>query len=160
MVPDDKPLDFDAPDSDQQPAAPSFGDQLSAPPFFPEASAEYNPNEERPQTTPQDFIEQAETPIQAQSEQPPDDFHVYNQTPRTTPPANNPIHESPEPSKPKLTETDLLRERLRRDPLDVSTRQHLIGLAEASGDVDRIQDAYEGLLEIFPNAVRNNNTLV
>ncbi|CAE6450936.1 unnamed protein product [Rhizoctonia solani] len=62
-----------------------------------------------------------------------------------TPPA-------PEPPKQKLTETELLRERLKNDPLDTSVHQRLIGIAEASGDVEKIQDAYEGLLAAFPNA--------
>ncbi|CUA68163.1 hypothetical protein RSOLAG22IIIB_03402 [Rhizoctonia solani] len=58
----------------------------------------------------------------------------------------------PEPPKQKLTETELLRERLKSDPLDTSAHQRLIGIAEASGDVEKIQDAYEGLLAAFPNA--------
>lgn len=70
-----------------------------------------------------------------------------NVTAPNTPPS------APEPPKAKLTETELLRERLKRDPLDASAHQRLIGLAEASGDVEKIQEAYEGLLEAFPNAV-------
>ncbi|CAE6435414.1 unnamed protein product [Rhizoctonia solani] len=73
-------------------------------------------------------------------------------TPDTQDSKPNVAPPTPEPPKQKLTETELLRERLKNDPLDTSAHQRLIGIAEASGDVDKIQDAYEGLLAAFPNA--------
>ncbi|KAF8759051.1 Suf protein [Rhizoctonia solani] len=90
-----------------------------------------------PQVTTQDS--ESLTPIKPSTPDVQDNKH------NATPPA-------PEQPKQKLTETDLLRERLKRDPLDTSAHQRLIGIAEASGDVEKIQSAYEGLLDAFPNA--------
>ncbi|KAG9126214.1 mRNA 3'-end-processing protein rna14, partial [Ceratobasidium sp. 392] len=155
MEPDIKPHDFAASGgASQQAAAPSNSSEQQDQPYSPGASPEFKlPAEDQQVPNLQSLAEQAANALgQFQAEPATDGLQVYNQTPRTTPPTSNHPLETPEPPKPKLTETDLLRERLKRDPLDVSTRQHLIGLAEASGDVDRIQDAYEGLLEVFPDA--------
>lgn len=156
MESDPKPLDSAAPDSVYQPVPTDADHQPNIPQPSGEASRESVPAEDRAQATPPQSLESQISAFvaQARTEQPSGTPQEYGQTPRSTPPTTNPSAETPEPFKPKLTETDILRERLKRDPLDVSTRQHLIGLAEASGDVERIQEAYEGLLEVFPNAVR------
>lgn len=156
MEPDIKPQDFATSDSVPQPVPTDLGDQPNTTPPPGEASRGSAPVEDRAQATPPQILDtQLAGPVaQAKTEQVSGTPQEYSQTPRSTPPVPNPPTDTSEQSKPKLTETDILRERLKRDPLDVSTRQHLIGLAEASGDVERIQDAYEGLLEVFPNAVR------
>ncbi|QRW27609.1 mRNA 3'-end-processing protein RNA14 [Rhizoctonia solani] len=114
--------------------------QLPTPP--PPSSAIPEQLEERPMiSVPQVTTQDSEslTPIKPSTPDVQDNKH------NATPPA-------PEQPKQKLTETDLLRERLKRDPLDTSAHQRLIGIAEASGDVEKIQSAYEGLLDAFPNA--------
>ena len=156
METDLQSFDFSAPENIPQAVPTDVGDQPNTPQSLGAASRESVPAEDRAQATPPQGLEPQLSGIIAQTktEQPSGTPQEYSQTPRSTPPAPNFSAETQEPPKPKLTETDILRERLRRDPLDVSTRQHLIGLAEASGDVERIQEAYEGLLEVFPNAVR------
>lgn len=155
MESDLRALDF-APEGVPQAVPTDVGDQPNVPQSSDTASIEPAPAEDRTQATPpQSFETQLPGVVaQAGNEQPSGTPQEYSQTPRSTPPVANPSTEAQEPPRPKLTETDILRERLKRDPLDVSIRQHLIGLAEASGDVERIQEAYEGLLEVFPNAVR------
>jgi hypothetical protein len=134
-------------EANQQPVTDS-GDQSTTPPPLSGASGEQA--EEKPQVTALQNVAGQTTGHPA----PVKDEHVFdaqdynpNVMGHNTPPT------VPELPKPKLTETEILRERLKRDPLDASAHQRLIGLAEASGDVEKIQDAYEGLLEAFPNAV-------
>ncbi|CAE7226282.1 unnamed protein product [Rhizoctonia solani] len=125
-----------APEATTQPN--SVVEQPTPPP--PGSALVEQPEEEKP-VIPQIEGQEQElsTSVKADTPDPQD-----NKT-NVTPPA-------PEPPKQKLTETELLRERLKNDPLDTSAHQRLIGIAEASGDVEKIQDAYEGLLAAFPNA--------
>ncbi|KAJ1309611.1 hypothetical protein OPQ81_006383 [Rhizoctonia solani] len=129
--------DTPANDATAQQPAPNSIDQQPTPP--PPSSALPEQSEAKPVVVPVIGQEQdISTPINTGT---PDLQDKANLTPT-----------APEPPKQKLTETELLRERLKRDPLDTSAHQRLIGIAEASGDVEKIQDAYEGLLAAFPNA--------
>lgn len=140
-------LQDSTPDVIQQPAT-DFGDQSNTPPY-----SNITPVEQAEEHTPTMALHKVVgqtpgTPTLVKDEH---HFEVPDKKPDVTGHGTPPS--APDPPKLKLTETELLRERLKRDPLDASAHQRLIGLAEASGDVEKIQDAYEGLLEAFPNAV-------
>ena len=53
-----------------------------------------------------------------------------------------------------MSEYDRLRAHLKKDPHDATAWNMLIEQAEESADADRIKDAYEALLENYPNTVR------
>ncbi|KDQ20470.1 hypothetical protein BOTBODRAFT_100538 [Botryobasidium botryosum FD-172 SS1] len=44
-----------------------------------------------------------------------------------------------------------MQDRLREDRYDAEAWQSLVTLAEQSGDLEKIKEAYEGLLEVYPN---------
>ena len=52
-----------------------------------------------------------------------------------------------------LSEWDQLRARLREKPVDADRWLKLVQLAEASRDIDKIKETYEGMLEVYPNVV-------
>lgn len=54
---------------------------------------------------------------------------------------------------PVLSEWDLQRARLQEAPYDTNLWNLLIEKAEESGDLEKIKQAYESLLEKYPNAV-------
>lgn len=58
----------------------------------------------------------------------------------------------PEETRPK-TEFEILSDHLSKDPQDGATWQHFITLADQSGDLETIGNAYDRLLEAFPNTV-------
>jgi cleavage stimulation factor subunit 3 len=51
------------------------------------------------------------------------------------------------------SEWDLLRNQLTEQPHDPDGWRKLVEMAENSGDIDKITDAYEALLAIYPNTV-------
>ena len=58
----------------------------------------------------------------------------------------------PEPETP--SELDLLRTQLTENPHDPDRWRKLVELAELSGDIEKVKDAYEALLTVYPNTVR------
>ena len=55
---------------------------------------------------------------------------------------------------PPQSEWDQLRAQLREKPVDVDSWLKLVDLAEDSGDMEKIKETYEGMLETYPNTVR------
>jgi len=50
------------------------------------------------------------------------------------------------------TDYDRLKVRVHKNPHDADTWHALIDAAEASADIERVKEAYELLLEVYPNA--------
>ena len=82
-------------------------------------------------------------------------------TPALTPTATQPnSQETPqpevkqEPTPPPQSEWDQLRAQLREKPVDADSWLKLVDLAEDSGDMEKIKETYEGMLETYPNTVR------
>jgi hypothetical protein len=57
------------------------------------------------------------------------------------------------PQQPQLSEWESLRNRLRDSPHDPEGWSKLVDLAENSGEMEKIKDTYESLLQIYPNTV-------
>ena len=53
------------------------------------------------------------------------------------------------------SEWDILRAQLRESPLNPDGWLKLVELAEDSGDLEKIKETYEALLQTYPNTVRN-----
>ena len=58
-----------------------------------------------------------------------------------------------ESTPPPLSEWDQLRAQLREKPVDADRWLKLVALAEASRDLEKIKETYEGMLEVYPNVV-------
>ncbi|KAI1792566.1 Suf-domain-containing protein [Ganoderma leucocontextum] len=58
---------------------------------------------------------------------------------------------APESTPPPQSEWDQLRAQLRDKPVDADGWQRLVDLAEDSGDIEKIKESYEGMLETYPN---------
>jgi cleavage stimulation factor subunit 3 len=58
------------------------------------------------------------------------------------------------------SEWDALRASLRENPHDTEGWNKLVRMAEDSGDLEKIKDAYESLLKMYPNTVRNLQSVV
>jgi cleavage stimulation factor subunit 3 len=63
------------------------------------------------------------------------------------------------PGEP-VSEWDALRTSLRESPHDTEGWNKLVRLAEDSGDLEKIKEAYECLLKMYPNTVRNLQSVV
>lgn len=61
-----------------------------------------------------------------------------------------------EPTPPPPSEWDTLRAQLRQKPYDADSWLKLVDIAEDSGDIEKLKATYEGLLEAYPNTVRNS----
>ncbi|THH17582.1 hypothetical protein EW146_g3251 [Bondarzewia mesenterica] len=74
---------------------------------------------------------------------------------RTTPPEapNAPTQETPRASVDPPSDWDLLRAQLREKPHDPEGWNRLINLSEDSGELEKIKEAYEALLEMYPNTL-------
>ena|ERR1700753_1756327 len=79
----------------------------------------------------------------------------------TTTPAVPSVNTTPVPATkteqndaPK-SEWDILRAQLRESPLNPDGWLKLVELAEDSGDLEKIKETYEALLQTYPNTVRN-----
>ena len=59
-----------------------------------------------------------------------------------------------EPTPPPPTEWDQYRKQVRVKPHDADAWLKLVDLAEDSGDLQKIQETYDALLEVYPNTVR------
>jgi cytochrome c-type biogenesis protein CcmH/NrfG len=73
--------------------------------------------------------------------------------------------EEPQPATPSITEEpvsewDALRASLRENPHDTEGWNKLVRHAEDSGDLEKIKEAYESLLKMYPNTVRNLQSVV
>jgi 5-bromo-4-chloroindolyl phosphate hydrolysis protein len=53
------------------------------------------------------------------------------------------------------SEWDIIRAQLRESPLNPDDWLKLVELAEDSGDLEKIKETYEALLQTYPNTVRN-----
>ena len=82
-------------------------------------------------------------------------------TPTTTPTIPQPTEqldndtktEPTPPTPPPQSEWDGLRAQLRDRPIDADGWLKLVSLAEDSGDMEKIKQTYEGMLETYPNTV-------
>jgi hypothetical protein len=63
------------------------------------------------------------------------------------------------PGEP-VSEWDALRTSLRESPHDTEGWNKLVRLAEDAGDLEKIKEAYECLLKMYPNTVRNLQSVV
>jgi hypothetical protein len=63
------------------------------------------------------------------------------------------------PGEP-VSEWDALRTSLRESPHDTEGWNKLVRLAEDSGDLEKIKEGYESLLKMYPNTVRNLQSVV
>jgi hypothetical protein len=63
------------------------------------------------------------------------------------------------PEEP-VSEWDALRASLRENPHDTEGWNKLVRLVEDSGDLEKIKEAYESLLKMYPNTVRNPRSVV
>jgi hypothetical protein len=63
------------------------------------------------------------------------------------------------PGEP-VSEWDALQTSLRESPHDTEGWNKLVRLAEDSGDLEKIKEAYECLLKMYPNTVRNLQSVV
>lgn len=77
--------------------------------------------------------------------------------------------EEPQPQPQPITTTvqeepssewDALRTSLRENTHDTEGWNKLVRMAEDSGDLEKIKDAYESLLKMYPNTVRNLQSVV
>jgi cleavage stimulation factor subunit 3 len=59
-----------------------------------------------------------------------------------------------------VSEWDALRASLHENPHDTEGWNKLVRMAEDSGDLEKIKDAYESLLKMYPNTVRNLQSVV
>ena len=59
-----------------------------------------------------------------------------------------------------VSEWEALRASLRENPHDTEGWNKLVRMAEDSGDLEKIKDAYESLLKMYPNTVRNLQSVV
>ena len=82
----------------------------------------------------------------------------------TTTPATPSVDTTPVPAIPgtKIEQTDApqsewdtVRAQLRESPLNPDGWLKLVELAEDSGDLEKIKETYEALLQTYPNTVRN-----
>ena len=72
------------------------------------------------------------------------------------PPQPTPVTVPEEP----VSEWDALRASLRENPHDTEGWNKLVRLVEDSGDLEKIKEAYESLLKMYPNTVRNPRSVV
>ncbi|KAI0333418.1 Suf-domain-containing protein [Cubamyces sp. BRFM 1775] len=78
----------------------------------------------------------------------------FSSTPTPTPTQPNsqePVAVKHEPTPPPQSEWDRLRAQLREKPVDAEGWLKLADMAEDSGDIEKIKDTYEGMLETYPN---------
>ncbi|KAI0771691.1 hypothetical protein BD413DRAFT_475587 [Trametes elegans] len=78
----------------------------------------------------------------------------FSPTPTPTPTQPNSqdmVAAKQEPIPPPQSEWDRLRAQLREKPVDADGWLKLADLAEDSGDIEKIKDTYEGMLETYPN---------
>jgi len=80
-------------------------------------------------------------------------------------PVSVPPKEEPQPTTTAIqgepvSEWDALRASLRENPHDTEGWNKLVRIAEDSGDLEKIKDAYESLLKMYPNTVRNLQSVV
>lgn len=78
--------------------------------------------------------------------------NTFSHTQNGSQSVHSPIKQDPTP--PPLSEWEQLREQLRTKPYDADGWLKLVDLAEDSGDIERVKQTYEGLLEAYPNTVR------
>ncbi len=112
--------------------------------------------------------------LQAQQSVPPPTPQTASFTPDPEPqpqpqPQSPPVSALPkeEPQTPaavvpgeSVSDWDALRTSLRESPHDTEGWNKLVRLAEDSGDLENIKEAYESLLKMYPNTVRNLQSVV
>jgi hypothetical protein len=82
-----------------------------------------------------------------------------------SPPVSVLPKEDPQPATPvvpgePVSEWDALGTSLRETPHDTEGWNKLVRLAEDSGDLEKIKEGYESLLKMYPNTVRNLQSVV
>lgn len=89
---------------------------------------------------------------------------LYEVFDMTTTPAVPSVDTTPVPAIPGTkieqkdapqSEWDILRAQLRESPLNPDSWLKLVELAEDSGDLEKIKETYEALLQTYPNTVCN-----
>jgi cleavage stimulation factor subunit 3 len=82
-------------------------------------------------------------------------------TPTTVSAEATPVPVNPTPAADQATpvpqsEWDLIHTQLRETPRNPDGWNRLITLAEESGDLEKIEASYEGLLQTYPNTVSSS----
>jgi cleavage stimulation factor subunit 3 len=74
---------------------------------------------------------------------------------RTAPNSQELIQQQQQQDVPTVprSEWETIRDQLREKPHDPSAWNKLVLLAESSGDIEKIKESYEELLEVYPNTV-------
>ena len=70
------------------------------------------------------------------------------------------LENASQPHQDPPSEWELLREQLRAKPTDADSWLRLVDIAVDSGQYDKINETYEGLLEAYPNTVHVLPTLL
>ena len=92
-----------------------------------------------PEPEPETAQEQEPAPASSGPQEPEADATMYHE-------------ESPQ-DQDNMSEYDKLRAQVAKNPQDGATWNRLIEYAEQLADIDKIKEAYEALLEAYPNAV-------
>jgi hypothetical protein len=151
---------------------------LSAPvsaQHVPEPATEVNPEESntKPELPSSEAVQstadilQVLQKLQAQQSVTPPTPQSASFAPQLEPRPATPIltKEEPQPTpvavpEEPVTEWDALRASLRENPHDTEGWNKLVRLVEDSGDLEKIKEAYESLLKMYPNTVRNPRSVV
>ena len=74
---------------------------------------------------------------------------------RTAPNSQESLKPQDVPTAPTVprSEWETIRDQLREKPYDPNAWNKLVQLAESSGDIEKIKESYEELLEVYPNTV-------
>lgn len=80
---------------------------------------------------------------------------IEEPTPSPIKPKSEPDEERHDELVPPQSEYDLLWTQLREKPQNPEDWKKLVDLAESSGDLEKVKQSYEALLERYPNTVRD-----
>jgi hypothetical protein len=78
---------------------------------------------------------------------------ILNTLEQLNAPEQTDVKESQEPAQDPPSEWDVLRKQLIETPYNPDGWKRLVEMAETSGEIDKIKEAYEALLVAYPNTV-------
>jgi hypothetical protein len=153
-------------DPSQPPPSDDFSSQYMQPPEQSHVQTSFNTQQEsqstftlpssesippQPVTTPsQDASTPSQTPTSSTPLQIQAELEAQPPVPETRAPPQSRFSQKPE----QRSELQIIEERLKADRNDNDAWKSLIAQSEQTADLDKIKDAYERLLEVFPNTVR------
>ncbi len=137
--------------------------QQSVSPSTPQTTS-FTPNPE-PQPQPQPQLQLQPQPQSQPQPQPQPQLQLQPRPQSHSPPVSVLPKEDPQPATSvvpgePVTEWDALGTSLRETPHDTEGWNKLVRLAEDSGDLEKIKEGYESLLKMYPNTVRNLQSVV